>query len=128
MKTTKWINASKELPPEGRYVLVHHTRGTWIYPEDQLGVEMQVARLVRGISIKEREQMKAGTLPDPEDYFLEYNGEGRMWEHKSCKRSRMFHSEDEYSNNKLPYIWQTFGNTLYGQEIDYWMPIDRYFE
>ena len=124
MNKTKWIDASKELPPEGVYVLVHHTRGTWKDSKDQLGVEIQVAKLIRGISLKEREKMKSGLLHDPDDTYIGFKGEC-----KTCKRSQMFHSEDESGNNKLPYIWQPFGpNSFYGQEIDYWMPIDRNFK
>lgn len=71
-----WISVKDELPPLGRYVLIHHTRSTWKDSRDQDGVQYDVA-------LREAARQEA-------------------------------------------YQWVTFGPTTYfGQEIDFWMPIER---
>jgi len=37
-----WVSCADELPPIGRWVLCHHTRGTWIDRFDQEGVDFVV--------------------------------------------------------------------------------------
>lgn len=117
-----WIDATKDLPPEGEYVLVHLTKNNWIDPTDAKGLYFTVAKLERGISKAEREKMKSGELPEQPAY---------AWEMPSaqpqlitCKRSSVYIGADEHNNNLRPYQWATFGPAKYfGQEVDYWMRI-----
>lgn len=99
-----WIDASKQLPNEGEYVLVHHTRDNWHDHRDEEGVHYKVAILERGISIDERNKLKA--VNDPRGYT-----------YREC---------DEDGNNLRPYYWKTFGpGGFWGQEVDYWMKLPR---
>jgi hypothetical protein len=91
------------LPQEGRYVLAHHTRGTWIDSTDQYGCEWVVVKMRRGISLEEREAMD-----------------------DSDERKRIYCMEDEFGNNNVPYAWAQFGpDSFFGQNIDMWMEIPR---
>lgn len=99
---TTWIPTDEKLPPEGEYVLVVHTRGTWIDEGDPDRVNCVVAKLVRGISHAERTALRA--VNDP--------------------RASRYHRADEHANNERPYCWDTFGpDSFFGQMISYWMPI-----
>lgn len=101
-----WINTKDKLPEEGKYVLARHNRGNWVDSTDQENVNCIVVKLVRGISIEEREKMKKGELP------------------QTLERSQVYKAEDEYGNNIMPYNWQMFGpDSFFGQTITHWMPI-----
>lgn len=97
-----WISVRDRLPEDGKYVLIHHTRGTWRDSRDPDKVYCVVARFERGLSIAERDKLG-----------------------KSDKRKREWHSHDEGSGNTtVPYGWATFGPDYFiGQDVDYWMPI-----
>ena len=102
-----WISTKDKLPEEGKYVLARHNRGTWNDITDQDNVNCVVVKLVRGISINEREKMKKGELP------------------QTLERSKVYKSEDEHGNNQVPYNWQMFGlDSFFGQTITHWMPIE----
>lgn len=106
MKPTTWIPVSNRLPPEGKYVLIHLTKENWVDDTDHDGVYFKVAKLEHGLSIADRERMRSGDLPDP--------------------NNRSFHwsAADEHANNERPYVWRTFGpGDYFGQEVDYWMEI-----
>jgi hypothetical protein len=101
---TLWIkiNSENDLPEEGKYVLARHNRGTWRDKTDQENVNCVVVKLVRGISMNQRELMRL-TNPD---------------------RARTYRSEDEHGNNQVPYNWNQFGpDSFFGQTITHWMPI-----
>lgn len=113
------IKSEKDLPPEGKYVIARHNRGTWHDSDDQENVNTVVVKLVRGISKKEREEIK-GTdrdtqLKPPEDYgFYKLSG----------LRSDNYQKGDEHGNNTVPWAWSTFGpDSFFGQTITHWMPI-----
>lgn len=92
-----------KLPPEKKYVLIHVPNMPWIDENDQVGVFFKVARLVKGISQEER---KALSDNDP--------------------RKKSFHAEDEWGNNKFPYIWEEFGgHTYWGHEVKAWSDLPR---
>ena len=115
---TEWIDANEKLPEEGKYVLAIHNRGTWNDSTDQDHVCMVVVKLKKGLSEQQRDDMKNGLLEDPVEYTI--SNFGRV----PCKRSSLYCSEDEHSNNKKPYCWNTFGSdTFHGQAISYWMPL-----
>jgi hypothetical protein len=117
-----WVSVRDALPPEGKYVLVHIAKEKLQVFADPKDGRYEVAKLCRGISLKEREVMKRGDIPDPEVFGLVMQNDVRM-EIKS-KRSATIRSEDEHGNNQRPYNWQSFGpGDFFGQEVDYWMPI-----
>lgn len=101
------IRTNDRLPEEGKYVLARYNRGTWIDSDDQQNVNCVVVKLVKGISLDERNRMKNGEI--------------------SCQdeRWKIYRSADEGDNNKRPYCWVTFGaDKFFGQEIVEWMPIE----
>jgi hypothetical protein len=107
-----WIKCSDRLPEEGRYVLVHVCKDNWIDSNDPEGPYYKVASLKKGISLEQRDKMKRGELPDPVEF-------GR-------KRSSIHSGGDEGMNNQVPYEWSVFGpGNLFGQDVDYWMEIER---
>jgi hypothetical protein len=111
----QWIPARISLPPEGVYVLVHLTKDNWFDESDQVGVKFKTAKLVKGISQRDREMMERGLLPNP--LVLFYGGE-------SSRRSKVIRNSDESGNNLRPYTWEGFGSdSFWGQEVDYWMHI-----
>lgn len=92
-----------ELPPEGVYVLAHHTRDTHHDPQDKEGCRWVVVKLVRGISLSDRK-----ALP------------------QSSRRKHTWMPADEQGDNQRPYIWRLFGSgTFRGQEIDKWCHLPR---
>ena len=115
-----WISTKDRLPKEGKYVLARHNRGTWNDSTDQANVNCVVVKLVRGISIEEREKMKKGELPQTleKGWCL---SEGLS----ETERSRVYEAEDEGGNNHVPYNWRMFGlDSFFGQTITHWMPIE----
>lgn len=114
-----WISTKDQLPEPGKYVFAKHNRGTWHDSTDQENVNTVVVKLVRGISMEEREQMKRGELPQTlERGWCLSDG----W--NDTERSRVYKSEDEYGNNLVPYYWDSFGpDSFFGQTITHWMPI-----
>lgn len=101
----KWNKTSEKLPPEGKYVLGRHNRGTWINPRDQEGVNYVVVSLIRGITEEERLQ-----LPE-------------------CKRKYEYRSGDVFGNNLVPYMWECFGpDSFNGQVIEYWAEFNKVYD
>ena len=115
-----WIKTSDKLPPEGKYVLARHTRGTWHDSSDQENVNCVVVKLVKGLSETQRNQMKSGEIDDPMvDCFIS----GRNW---PSPRSSIYAPGDQYDNNMKPYHWSQFGpDSFFGQAISHWMPIPK---
>lgn len=114
-----WINVKDKLPEEGKYVLAKHNRGTWHDSDDQENVNTVVVKLVRGISEKERKEMK-GTSKDYQDSPAEDHGFYKI----SGLRSDTYKQGDEHGNNMVPWVWDTFGaDSFFGQSITHWMPI-----
>ena len=102
----KWIKIIGEdtLPPEGRYVLARHNRGTWRDSSDQDNVNCVVVKLRKGISMKEREV------------------KGKIW--PNDPRFKEFQFGDEHGNNLTSYQWGTFGlDSFFGQTITHWTKI-----
>lgn len=97
-----WIETAKELPPEGKYVLARHTRGTWHDSTDSTNVNCVVVKLEKGISMKERASLPTG---DP--------------------RARIYLSSDQAGNNEVPYSFAMFGpDHFFGQDISHWQAIE----
>lgn len=119
--SSPWIPITERLPEPGRYVLVRLTKNNW-GDIDQEGVYFKVCKLVRGISEVDREKMKRGEIPDPE----ERSWVGERYTALVNKRSNTYKSGDEHGNNHRPYSWESFGpGGYFGQEVDYWMEIPR---
>jgi hypothetical protein len=116
-----WIETAKQMPPEGKYVLGRHNRGTWRDSDDQKNVNCVVVKLHKGISQEERRKMKEGIIPDP-DYGPLWNAsEGNHY----CKRSSITTCDDEEGNNLVPYGFHTFGpDHFFGQSITHWQLIE----
>lgn len=101
------IKSNDDLPPEGKYVLARHNRGTWPDETDE-NANCVVVKLVRGISQEERKKMESGgiTISPNDSFFLNED------------RCKIFLREDEHGNNLKPYIWDTSGpDCFFGQEI-----------
>jgi hypothetical protein len=97
----RWIKVSDELPPENKYILAIHNRGTWLDSDDQEHVNCVVVKMVKGISMEERDLLD-GTDPRKREYWI----------------------GDEQSNNLVPYIFSGFGpGSFFGQQITHWMPL-----
>lgn len=116
---SKWKKCKDELPPEGKYVLGRHNRGTWHDSSDQVNMNCIVVKLVKGISIKTRELMKNGTIKDPVEPGYIYDSDKGI--RTNSTRSNSFHKEDEWGNNLKPYCWDQFGpDYFFGQDIYEW--------
>ena len=98
-----WISTKDKLPEEGKYVIIRHNRGTWLDNTDQANVNCVVAKMKKGLSLKDREKL------DPKS-----------------DRARIYRSEDQHGNNLVPYYFDTFGgrDSFFGQSITHWMPIE----
>ncbi len=97
-----WIKTTDQLPPEGKYVIAKHNRGTWIDLQDHENVNTVIVKLVKGISKEGREALKEF---DPRGY-----------------NTHTF--ADEGGNNLTPYAFETFGpDSFFGQTITHWMEI-----
>jgi hypothetical protein len=108
LKETKWISTKDELPDERKYVLGRYAGENWSDPDDNENVNVVVVKLLKGITLDERDLIAKGLC----DTNHEEN------------RHNIFYASDEYGNNKLPYEWRTFGpSSFFGQDITHWMPI-----
>jgi hypothetical protein len=95
----KPISVEDKLPKNKTYVLAHYSGRNWGDKDE--GQFWVVARFTRGISIEERKNL-----------------------FDTDSRKNIYKSEDEHFNNRKPYEWQTFGAlSLFGQDVDYWMPL-----
>ena len=104
----RWIPVTDDsLPDEGEEVLVYD--GCY-----------RIAKIERGISVNERERMKRGEIPDPEEWGWNV-AEGYF----CVKRSEAYKACDEQGNNEKPYCWRADNGrgTLFGQNVKYWMPL-----
>ena len=119
------IKSENDLPEEGKYVLARHNRGTWHDSTDQENVNCVVVKLVRGISMKDRELMKQGKIKSEKIELVRFNGSVDKPIYSQSERYDIYSAEDEHGNNLVPYIWKGFGiNSFNGQEITHWMPIE----
>lgn len=110
-----WI--TDRLPEERKYVLVRLNKDNWIDKDDPENVYCVVAKLIRGISKEERENMKTGKIHCP---TVKINGE-------DIPRWRVEQAGDEAGNNLVPYSWHPFGpGTFFGQEVIGWMHIEPF--
>lgn len=110
-----WI--TDRLPEENKYVLVRLNKTNWIDNDDPENVYCVVAKLVKGISKQEREDMKNGKIPCE---MVRYN-------YDETPRYRIYKSCDEDGNNHVPYNWEPFGpGNFFGQEVMAWMPIEPF--
>ena len=120
MMNNPWKKTNEVLPPEGKYVIGKHNRGTWIDKDDQKNVNTVIVKLVKGLSENDRQKMELGELPDSEAEPSWCLSEG--WQ--THMRSDIYMSEDEYGNNQVPYNWKSFGpDSFFGQTITHWMEI-----
>ncbi len=53
-----WISTKDKLPEEGKYVIVRHNRGNWHDSDDQANVNCVVAKMRKGLSLKDREKIR----------------------------------------------------------------------
>ena len=97
-----WISTKEQLPEEGKFVLARHDLKQWIDSKDPENVNCVVVKLRKGISKSEREKLSDD---DP--------------------RKNIWKGEDEYGNNKVPYLWAIFGADIFhGHRITHWQPIE----
>lgn len=102
----EWNDTKYSLPDEGVRVLIFDGN-------------VQVAKLVKGISEKEREKMKNGEMPDD---FCELWSKNKVI---SVRRSEIYRKGDEFGNNLVPYQWEACGfpRDWWGQDVTHWMPL-----
>ena len=116
-----WIETAKQLPPEGKYILGRHNRGTWHDSDDQNNVNCVVVKLQKGISQEDRQKMKDGIIPDPDYGPLWCASKGTTF----AKRSSVVTCDDEAGNNLVPYSFHEFGpDHFFGQSITHWQKIE----
>lgn len=103
----EWISVDDRLPEENEYVMI------WCG-------ELQIAKIEKGISKKERELMKNGEINDPVE--IGWNASGG---YRQLRRSELYRACDEGWNNRVPYCWYVNGGMmkLFGQNVTHWMPI-----
>jgi len=118
-----WINTKDKLPQEGKYVIAILNKHNWIDDTDQDNVCTTVVKLVRGISKKERADMKAGLIESHDVAIEKWCFETNQLVKAKCPRWKIEKSEDEVGNNSVPYYWTGFGGDFFGQEVAWWMPI-----
>ena len=124
----KWIEIKSEndLPKEGKYVLGRHNRNTWSDRDDQDNVNCVVVKMVKGLSLNDRELMKEGKLPSIKEAGVHYDGSWDKPIYTESHRYNVYRSEDEHGNNTVAYNWQMFGSDSFlGQSITHWTPITK---
>lgn len=102
-KQSEWISVEDDLPKEGEDVQI------WIG-------STKSARIRKGITEEERQKMRNGELPNPQNvYWCISQGDTLI------ERSEIYTSADVHGNNLVPYCWELDGgNTLFGQYVKYW--------
>ncbi len=103
MSEMKWVSVEEALPKNGQAVLVRYAGNNWWSDHtladgsQQKNWRWQAALFVQG---RTTEQIKAS---------------GRPW---------TIGSEDQWGNNRLPYVWRRFGpGELFGQDVTHWAAI-----
>lgn len=98
---SNWFKPADVLPPERKYVIAK-TTARWKDEDDPENVNVVIAKLINGISLKERSELD-----------------------NSDPRKKTYRTEDEWGNNERPYNWETFGSTIFhGQNVIAWKFID----
>ena len=112
-----WIKTSDEIPPEGKYVL-----GLYRTKDDQKNATYVVIKMVKGISMADREKMERGEIQNPIDGPNWCLSQGDTY----SLRSKVYTSDDEWGNNLVPYSFYASdaGKRFFGQTITHWQPID----
>lgn len=89
-----WINCDDQLPENDQKVIIYA-------PKSQMS-KINICTFVKGISKKEREELKLS----------------------GDERHLSYYGADEYANNRKPYNWKAQGpGSYFGQEVTHWMPI-----
>ena len=103
----EWISVKDRLPEENEYVMI------W-------DGELEISKIEKGISEKERELMKNGEINDPVE--IGWNMSDGYFK---LKRSESYRACDEGWNNSVPYCWYVNGGMtkLFGQNVTHWMPL-----
>lgn len=104
----EWISVKDRLPDNEESVLI------------LIGNSVEVAYIKKGISKKQRQEMKENPLKDTkEECFSPLAG------YYKIKRSDLYKSYDESGNNRVPYKWfaQSGPCSWFGQEVTHWMPL-----
>lgn len=115
------IKSVEDLPPENKYVIAKHNRGTWIDEGDQENVNTVVVKLIKGLSKEDRLLMEEGKIENP---LIE--GWNKSDGTHFIKKSKLYSGADVFGNNLVPYNWQTFGaDSFFGQSITHWMEIPK---
>ena len=106
-----WIKSEDELPPEGKYVIGKHNRGTWVSGTDQENVNTVIVKLEKGYTEKQRIEIKNDPNATSEE---KYN-------------ASFSNPPNQYGNNEKPYGWSTFGpDYFFGQNITHWAYIPEF--
>lgn len=108
-----WISVEKKLPDEDQFVLIYAGN----YVQDQ---KYAVARFEKGISQKEREDMKNGVLDFEMVNGISYNGDDPKPIYSSAERWKVYTSSDEHGNNHKPYSWADLPMRYFGQYVTHW--------
>lgn len=106
--TVGWISVKDRLPDDEESVLI------------LMGNIVEVAYIKKGISEKQRQEMKRNPLKDTKEECFSFT----MGYYK-INRSDSYKPYDEYGNNRVPYKWfaQSGPCSWFGQEVTHWMPL-----
>lgn len=93
-----------QIPPEHKYILIYVGGRFWSDSDDQEGKYWRVAKMVKGISSKERMELSM----------------------KGDTRADEFWFGDEDGNNEVPYRFDEFGpDDHFGQNVDIWCELPK---
>jgi hypothetical protein len=96
-----WISCDEQLPENRQLVIIYA-------PKAHMS-KINICRFERGISAKEREELRL-------------SGDENL-----VARGRAYSGADEHANNRKPYKWDVQGKRVhgsyFGQDVTHWMPI-----
>lgn len=112
-----WIKVEDRLPENGQVVLIYAGN----YSQSQ---KLDIAKFNKGISIKEREQMKAGVLEYETNEYVHYDGHVNKPIYENIERWKIESGCDEgVGNNEVSYNWTNPPMQYFGQLVTHWCEI-----
>jgi hypothetical protein len=106
----KWIDVNESLPDPCEEVLIFTKEGRY-----------QIAIFQKGMSLKEREQMKNGEIPTTYVNQTDYIVESKEFVTTTIPRYEVFYFIDERDGSPDRYYWEATNNIDYvNREVSHW--------